>query len=100
DSSHLDGARHSRGLVEGSRLAKLSSLIPAKHTQRPECVPPAGLTRRFVEWKADGLVIGAIEKPSTVGLPPALDDTNGIADAGIGRPARVPQVVERAQNVV
>ena len=42
----------------------------------------------------------AIEKPSTVGLLPALDDMHGIADARVGLDTGVPEIVERTENVV
>ena len=42
----------------------------------------------------------AIEKPSTVGLLPALDDMQGIPDARVGLGTGVPEVVERTEDVV
>lgn len=42
----------------------------------------------------------AIEEPSTIGLLPALDDMQGIADARIGLDTGVSEVVERTEDVV
>src|SRR2546429_7176080 len=70
------------------------------HAQCPERVPPTRLTYRFAEREGQRLVVGAIEKPSTVGLPLALDKVHGIADARVGPDTGVPEVVERTENVV
>ena len=41
-----------------------------------------------------------IEEPSTIGLPPTLDDLHGIPDAHVGLNTGVPEVVERTEDVV
>jgi hypothetical protein len=76
------------------------SLVPTEHTQRTERVPPTRLAHRLAERERQRLVVRAIEEPSTVGLLPALDDMQGLADARVGLETCVPEVVECTENVV
>jgi hypothetical protein len=39
-----------------------------------------------------------LKEPSTIGLPPALDDVHGIPDAHVGLNTGVPEVVERSSQ--
>ena len=41
-----------------------------------------------------------IEKPSTIGLPPPLDDLHGIPDALVRLIAGVPEVVKRTEDII
>ena len=68
--------------------------------QRPEHVPPTRLNLRFTERKGERLVECSIEEPSTVGLPPALDEMHGSADVRVRLEIGVRKVVERTENVV
>jgi hypothetical protein len=86
------------GLWSARRLEP-SSLVPTEHPQRPERVPPTRLAHRLAEREGERLVVRAIEEPSTVGLLPALDDMQGIADARVGLGTGVAEVVERTEDV-
>ncbi len=72
-------------------------MSPAQHPQRAERVPAARFAHGFAERNGERLVVRVIEEPSAIGLPPALDDLHGIADAHVGRKTGVPEVIERAR---
>ena len=74
--------------------------IPAKHSQRTERVPATWIAHRFAEWDGERLVVRGIEDPSTIGLPLALDEVQGIAEASFGVMTGGPEVVERTEDVV
>ena len=71
-----------------------------EHPQRTERNPATGLTHGFVEREGERLVVCVIKEPSTIGLPPALDDVHGIPDAHVGLNTGVSEVVERTEDVV
>jgi len=87
-------------VLRSARRPDASSLVPTEHPQRPERVPPARLARRFAARKGERLIVRPIEKPSTVGLSPALNKMHGIAHPRVGLDIGAPEVVERPENVV
>src|SRR5262249_54774745 len=87
------------GLWSARRLEP-SWLVPTEHPQRPERIPPAWLTHGFAERKGERLVVCGIKEPSTVDLPPVLDDVQSIRDARVWLKTCVSKVVERTKDVV
>ena len=73
---------------------------PSEHPQRPERVPAARLAYRLAELEGERLVVRSIEEPAAIGLPPALDELQGVVHAWVGLDAGGPEVVERAEDVV
>src|ERR1700716_3200370 len=86
--------------IRRTRRFEPCSLVPTEHTQRPERVPPTRLAHRLAQREGERPVVRAVAEPSTVGLLPALDDMQGIADARVGLETCVPEVVERTENIV
>ena len=63
----------------------------SEHPQCTERVPPTRFTHGFAKWQGELLDGRIIEKPSTIGLRPALDDVHGIPDAHVGLNTGVPE---------
>ena len=58
------------------------------------------MTCSFAQRQGKGFIVRAIEQPSAISLLLTLEDADGLAHSGIGLRTGIPEIIERAKNVI
>src|SRR5215470_6144150 len=87
-------------MAEASFHLGTSALIPAKHAQRAQGIPPARSALALVRLNRHHAGMHSLEQPSSVGAALGRDELDGLGHTLVRRDAGAAQVVKPAQYVV
>src|SRR6187551_1603474 len=84
-------------ISERDRLPALRD--PVEHAHRAKRVPAARVALAVLHLEMYLSGVDGLERPTAVGIPIGLDDTDRLGDALVRRVPRCAQVVETAEDV-
>jgi hypothetical protein len=77
-----------------------SSLVPPKHPERAQRVPPAGQSIAGLEREVDRAGMCVLQKPRAIGLPFGSQQIDRFLHSGVRRIPDGPEVLQRAEHIV